>query len=338
MGGADWRTRLDRFVTDQRARIDYERDQDAPSQGRIDAAERDIAAALDLQRFAGALQARLAEGAAIVDWPGLSRWALDLFHDLYGSADAGTAGRLPPQEQYTAASIESVLSGLAALADLEPVASSAALVEVVEQELEAALPRVGPFGDGVHVGPLSAAIGLALDLTFVLGLAEDTYPGRLTPDPLLSPQARAAAAGALPGERDRLNAAHRHLLAAFASAPLVQASFPRGNLRRSTDRLPSRWLIYTLRALSGREELAATEWPTAHGGEIIESPSFAAALLGADTAESLATEQEWRTRAIISGVRLADPVIDDGVALVTARQSSVVHSLRRKPRRGQGSP
>ncbi|HEY7813748.1 MAG TPA: hypothetical protein VIC62_10945, partial [Nakamurella sp.] len=88
VGGADWRTRLDRFVTDQRARIKYELDQDAPSQGRIDAAERDIAAALDLQRFAGALQARLAEGAAVVDWPGLSRWALDLFHDLYGSADA----------------------------------------------------------------------------------------------------------------------------------------------------------------------------------------------------------------------------------------------------------
>ena len=115
-------------------------------------------------------------------------------------------------------------------------------------------------------------------------------------------------------------------MAAFASAPLVQASFPRGNLRRSTDRLPSRWLIYTLRALSGREELAATEWPTARGREIIESPSFAAALLGRDTAESLATEQEWRTRAIISGVPLADPVIDDG-----RRDWSPPGSRRRSP-------
>jgi RecB family exonuclease len=320
--GDDWDTRLARFAAERRAAADLERSRETPSAGRIDAAERDAAGADELRRFAGRLRGRLAAATRLTDWAALSTWAVELFADLYGVSGGESESRLPADELYAAAAVEGVLTGLAALADVESTTSASALIEVVEQELATALPRVGRFGDGVFVGPLSAAVGLDLDRTFVVGLAEDAYPGRLHPDPLLSPSARAASGGALPAERDRLNAAHRHLLAAFASAPWVQASFPRGNLRRSTDRLPSRWLLWTLRRLTGRDDLAATDWESVPSAQIVEAPSFAAALLHGDASDVLATEQEWRVRAMSSGRQLDDPAIAAGLTTVRARQST----------------
>jgi RecB family exonuclease len=321
VAGDDWDARLERFAAERRASADLERSRDTPSSGRIDTAERDAAGADDLRGFAGALRDQLSAGAQLTGWTELSAWAVDLLADLYGIAGGQSEARLPVDELYAAVAVERVLLGLAALSGVESTASVSALIEVVEQELATALPRVGRFGDGVFVGPLSAAVGLDLDRAFVVGLAEDAYPGRLHPDPLLSPAARAASGGALPSERDRLNAAHRHLLVAFASAPWVQASFPRGNLRRSTDRLPSRWLLWTLRRLTGRDDLAATDWTSAPSPQILEAPSFAAALLRGDPSDVLATEQEWRIRALSAGCQLADPAITGGVAMVRARQS-----------------
>ena len=139
-----------------------------------------------------------------------------LFHDLYG--EPGDLGRLPVEEQYAAAVVEGILRSLAGLATFESEAELASLVDVLALELESALPRVGRFGEGVFVGPVSAAVGMDLDAVFVVGLAEDGFPGRLHEDALLSEAFREATAGELDRLRDRLDAKHRHLLAAFAAA------------------------------------------------------------------------------------------------------------------------
>jgi len=78
----------------------------------------------------------------------------------------------------------------------------------------------------VLVAPLGSAIGLDLDVVFVVGAR----------------RVRALAPGQLAPLRDRLDRQHRQLLAALAAAPERIVSFPRGDLRRSTTRLPSRWL------------------------------------------------------------------------------------------------
>jgi RecB family exonuclease len=318
VAGADWDDRLDRFADEQRAAADDELTKEAPSAGRIEAAQRNVVSAKELQRFVQALRARLAEGAFLHDWPALSQWAIDLFRDLYGGTESAAASRLPLDERYAAAAVEGILSGLAALSGLEPTANAMALVELLDQELTNTLPRVGRFGDGVFVGPMSAAVGLDVDRVFVLGLAEDSYPGRLHPDPLLSASTRRTTGGALAEPRDRLDASERHLLAAFAAAPQVQASFPRGNLRRSTVRYPSRWLLPTLRRLTGRDDLPATEWDSVPSKDIVDSPSYASEL---SRTEQLASEQEWRLRAMSAGNRLVDPIIDGGVEMVRARRS-----------------
>ncbi|MGY1709117.1 PD-(D/E)XK nuclease family protein [Geodermatophilus sp. SYSU D00758] len=264
----------------------------------------DIDNAERLRRFATGLRAELHRGRQLTSWRELSAWALDLVHALLGEAEELTA--LPAEEQYAAAALEQALSTLDPLDGFGAPASLAALHETLASQLESALPRVGRFGDGVLVAPVSAAIGLDADVVFVLGLAEAVYAGRLREDPLLPERAREVTGGQLLSYRERIDAAHRHLLAAFAAAPQVIASFPRGDLRTKSRHLPSRWLLPTLRALSGRPELSATEWDAPPTGWLTTSPSFAGELI---RTPHPASEQEWRTQAAHAGVELADPVV-----------------------------
>jgi RecB family exonuclease len=238
---------------------------------------------------------------------------------------------MPLEEQYAAGTIERTLSGLAALEDTGSTPTIAGLQEVLALELEAALPRVGRFGEGVLVAPVTHAIGLDCDVIYLVGLCEDLFPGRLRDDSLLPERVRELSAGQLPSTRVRLDFTQRSLLAAFTSASQVVASFPRGDLRHHTDRLPSRWLLPTLRRLSGNPSLAATEWArsTAIGPArdadrwLSTSPSYAGSLLRTDAP---GTGQEWRIRAAAAGLTgspagLGDDALSASLTMSRARAS-----------------
>lgn len=314
IGGDDWDDRLSAYAVGVQAAIDAELQRDEPLQSRLDAHERDIAGGTALRTFAATLRERLADGQRRTAWSALSTWALGLFTDLYG--DDRQLAQLPPEEQYAAVTVQSSLRGLAVLDAFEPAADLSRLIEVLSLELETALPRVGRFGDGVLVAPLSAAVGLDVDVVYVVGLAEDAYPGRLHEDALLLERVRDRSGGELASYRDSLDAKHRHLLAAFGAAPRVVAAFPRGDLRHSTQRLPSRFLLPTLRHLAGNHRLAATEWDTAKSPHIRGAASYAQ---GIETVAMPSSEQEWRIRAAASGLRLSDDTLDSAVAMVKAR-------------------
>ncbi len=202
---------------------------------------------------------------------------------------------------------------------MEPRADLTALRELLDLELADDLPRTGATGTGVLVAPLSAAVGLEVDTVFVVGLAEGLTPARVREDALLSEAARAAAGGELPAVRDRVDRQHRLLLAAFSCAPTVFASFARGDLRRTGERLPSRWLLPTLRHLSGNDELDATKWHEGAADSVDGSPSYAATT---QTTEVPATDQEWRLRALSSGMVVEDDVHAQARALLDARHSA----------------
>lgn len=317
VGGDDWKPRLERHIERERARLAREQAADEPSDGRIAAAEREIATTESLLAFVTSLRQRLCEGVQLRGWSALSTWALELFYDLYGEPE--DLQRIPVEEQYAAVVLTSTLHGLRGLR--EDGADLTLLIEVLGLELEAALPRVGRFGDGVYVGPVSSAVGLDLDAVFVVGLAEDAFPGKLPRDALLTERVRAAS-GELRSMGDRLHDQRRSFLAALQSAPEVTVSFPRGDLRRSTERLPSRFLLPTLRDLTGNHELAATEWDDRSrysaetGDRLLASRSFADSL----QVHNPVTAQEWRTRA-----RLVDALDDErtraGEDLLAARES-----------------
>ena len=173
---------------------------------------------------------------------------------------------------------------------------------------------------------------------FVVGLSEDGYPGRLHEDALLNDTVRTATAGELQPVRARLDTQHRQLLAAFSAAPSVTASFPRGDLRKSTERLPSRFLLPSLREITDNKELPATTWADPHqhrratADRLIPAPSFAHGVLrGTDPA----CTQEWQIRATASSMALAAPAAELLAAareLLDARESRSVHAIRRQPR------
>jgi RecB family exonuclease len=318
VAGDDWTTRLAAYIDDRRAEAESERGAVDRRDWLIARLQRDADNAAALQAFAARLRSEFAAARDMRTWRELAGWALDLFTGLVGAA--ATLERLPAEEQYAAASVTSLLTGLIGLDAVEPAADLAALRDVLDAELAASLPRVGRFGDGVLVAPISAAIGLDLDVAFLVGLSEDSYPGRLAADALLPERARAAAAGELPDDQARLHAKYRHLLAAYSCAGEVVAAFPRGDLRRSSRRLPSRWLLPSLRELAGDHSLAATSWdqPSTYGDALGTSGSFAGELLHTDT---FATEQEWRVREA-AAVGFDDDVVRAAVAMIRGRASS----------------
>ena len=114
----------------------------------------------------------------------------------------------------------------------------------LELELEHDLGRVGRFGDGVLVGSVEMGIGLDLDLVVVLGLAEGSFPATVRDDSLLpdherAPRRRRAAAA-------RPTASSASTASSSPPSPARAAScscVPRGDLRRSVERVPSRWVL-----------------------------------------------------------------------------------------------
>ncbi|GAA1941620.1 hypothetical protein GCM10009775_36750 [Microbacterium aoyamense] len=309
----DWSERLADHVAREQARLDADRDNPDASAGGLAYRERSIAEAQELASFIVELRHRLEEGRSLTSWAALSEWALGLLHRYIGRTDA--RNRLPEEEQRAATAIEVALGAIAELDGLGN-ADVAGVREILEVDLDARKPRVGRFGDGVFVGPIGSAPSLDVDHVFVLGLSEDLYPGRRSSDPLLPDAVRELVGGALPTASDGIRRQHRAVLAAFSAAAHVTASFPRGDLRRGAERLPSRWLMPTIRSLSGIPALAATKWSEASGLRTVASHWE-----GVSRAERPATRQEWRLRHLAGrGTLDGDRAVDAAVELIDARR------------------
>ncbi|MCH1867425.1 PD-(D/E)XK nuclease family protein [Nocardioides sp. CFH 31398] len=278
----------------------------------VEAPECDKRSGQDLRDFVAELRRRFSSVGET--WPETVDWARDLYCTLL----VGPSGlrSLPPTEQHAYAALDLAIGTLAVLQASQIVPSVRSLHDLLAVELESSIPRVGRFGDGVYVGPLSTAAGLAVDVTYIVGLSEDLYPGSPSEDVLLPDRIREQLDGALPTLRDRIEDKRRDLASAFASAPEVVASFPRGDLRQSRERLPSRWLLPTLRHYANDPQLPATRWEDADYGEaVLSAGSFAGELL---STSRMATEQEWRIRAAVAG-QLSDVVAEAAHELLTAR-------------------
>ncbi|HZX02417.1 MAG TPA: PD-(D/E)XK nuclease family protein, partial [Kribbella sp.] len=210
--GDDWDTRLARYAESERRTADQEEAADDPRPAAVRRAQYNATTAERLHAFASTLRRRLTELASLDTWFDLSAGVLQLFHDLLGDYSS-----LPAEEKYAAAAVEESLKGLSTLDELGTPASLAVLRDVLDLELQQSLPRVGTFGTGVLVAPLSASVGLAADIVYVVGLSEDLYPGRVHEDALLPHRVREAAAPELASFRDRLDEKQRHLLVAFSA-------------------------------------------------------------------------------------------------------------------------
>ncbi len=222
-------------------------------------------------------------------------------------------------EQEAARRVEAAVDRLGGLDAVESSPTLEVFRRSLALELDAARDRVGRLGEGVLVGSATLTLGVELDRLWVCGLAEGVFPAPPADDPVLADADRQALAGELALRRDRIHDDHRALLAALASTAGERTlCFPRGDLRRNAGHVPSRFLLDTVEALTGRP-VVDTETEAAPWFTVV--PSY---VHGLAHAAFPATRHELDVRAALAGdARIARvPEVARGKALVAARRSA----------------
>ena len=318
-GRREWDTLLATYAADAEADADAEEsaaDPDTPA-WRIDRLRTDAVRARELRAFVLGVIDTVAQAATENrTWAQQVAWARRALAGLLGGERR--RAEWPRVEQIAAERVERAVDRLASLDAVEPRAPLDVFSRTLRAELEADLGRVGRMGEGVLVGSVSMGVGLDLDLVVVLGLAEGTFPAAVREDTLLPDDERAASGDELGLRAADVERQHRQLLATLAGAARHLLCVPRGDLRRSSDRVPSRWVTEIASTLAGERWwgsdllIAARPW-------IVHVASFDAGLRQMDFP---ADEQEYRLRAL-----LAEPDPGRALAAVDDTVLAAAHTL-----------
>ena len=169
------------------------------------------------------------------------------------------------------------------------------------------------------MAPLSASIGLSADIVYVVGLAEDLYPGRVHEDALLPHRVREAAAPELASSprsarREATAPAGRVLRRIAEGGRVVPARRPAPIEPAAAD---AAGCCGTLRELTGDHAAGRDGWDqAAYGDRLLTSASYAGSLT---TATMPATEQEWQVRAAAAGCGWTTRCVDRARELLRGR-------------------
>lgn len=302
-----------------------EQDDEQEPSWRAERDRADAARARSLRQFVLGLVDRLAAATAPAPWAERVAWAKTLLADVLGDHDLRL--RWPEAERRAADRLDLALDRLIVLGEMEGPVSIDVFTRTLEVELESDLGRVGRFGEGILVGPVSMGVGVDLDRVIVVGMAEGTFPVTVRDDSLLPDDDREAGDGELPLRRNHVDRLHHQFLALLGGARAQTLCVPKGDLRRSRDRVPSRWVLDVASDLMGHtiwsSELADTIAPW-----ITHVASFDAGLRTAVPA----TAQEHRLRRVLheapaqSALHGLAATLDStwaaGVAAVDARASA----------------
>lgn len=308
-GVQQWQQRLATRVAECEAEA-AELEGDEERSWLVERRRRESREAAGLREFVGSLAAALAQGDSCSRWAELSEWCQGLIETCFGGADSRPRRRWPPHEQAVAECVEKAVEALGGLDGIDPQPSKESFRRALRAQLEADPASHGKHGIGVYAGPLSRAVGFEFDRVVVLGMAEGAMPPRQREDPLLPDRVRDCAAGEMALAAHDVDDLHRALLAVMAAAGHVTFTFPRGDLRRNAERVPSRWLLDSAEA-RGEGRPGPSEIATASGDWFSEVPSFIAGMRRAGFA---AHSHEYDVRAMLD---LAESEGDRAGATVT---------------------
>jgi ATP-dependent helicase/nuclease subunit B len=264
------------------------------------AGERWAQAARSLREFVGDLRERLGHPAERRAWSAWSAWCIEESERWLGRH---TIERLPESEYRAWEQLTRALDRLGHLDPVDEPVTRHQFRSTLEAELDATPGREGRVGNGVTVGPLAGAIGLDVDVVVILGAAEGQLPPRPTGDPLLSDADRELAG--LPTADARSARLHRLLRATVATSS-VTLTLPRGDLRATSQVLPSRWIAVWA------DQIGTTVVESHHAG--LEATPFPAS----------PSEHRLRDRYALvrSGGSLADvddPLLSSGLDCIAGR-------------------
>ena len=297
--GTDWDGRLARHA------------QECRDGGRADEA----AAADALGEFVDDLRARLGPPGVAARWQHWAGVAGELLDRWLGGPRR--IAELPPVELDAYEQVEAALVRLGQLDSIDAPVTRRVFADALAAELDSTPGRVGRIGDGVLVGPLGFATGQALDHLYVLGVVEGQLPSTPRPDPLLGDADRALAGGQLTLAADGAVQQRHRFVAAVAAAGRVVVLRPRGDLRTTADRQPSRWIA----ELAGATPLVEHSVSSFAGG-LADAPFPAVA-------------GHHRIRALVHHRRRGQPIdahplareltaLRRGLAMVRARESAAL--------------
>jgi ATP-dependent helicase/nuclease subunit B len=244
-----WEPRLAAFARDRRLRAADGESSDA------DAADR-------LAEFVAGLRGTLGPPAAVRPWREWADWCTAQLERWVGRHALAS---LDEDEERAWHETEKVLDRLRHLDAIGPPVDRGELRTTLLAELEVAPARTGRVGTGVAVGALAGAAGLDTDVTVVLGAADGVLPPLPRVDPLVGDDDRATA-GLDTGDAHAARV-HRQFLSVLAASRRVVVTYPRGDLRSTSHREPSRWLAAHLgqvpvrHAASHVAALIGTEFP-----------------------------------------------------------------------------
>ncbi len=316
---ANWIDRLRAAAQDYRSRADEVESDDSDDGPDTEYLHRNAAAAAAFAEFVAQLEARRRAMLRATTWTELVNGHLEMLDEYL------RANEMPPEDRAAHTAMREALGGLLMLDELAVPATCDELAEMLLLATERRQIRTGTAGVGVRLLDLRHAAGLDADVVVICGCVEGHLPKRPGVDPLL------------PGpDRDRLHSMgaeirvprefvprqHRDFLAAIAGAgDKLVLTMPRGDLRKTTRHVPSRWLLEIAAQLTGKELLqprefeALTDHPT-----IRHVQSFGSGLAAL---ENPATAQEYRLRQaeIEPPAESPDTVLARNANLVIARRS-----------------
>ncbi|OZC49292.1 hypothetical protein CH289_17290 [Rhodococcus sp. RS1C4] len=285
----------------------------------IDPSHRDAEVAGSLYALVSALRADLDAITESDSWTAVSDNLVALLERYF------TARSNRPDDPASAdvSALTTICRELGVMDGIAPPPSPSGIVNAISVRIEVLPETVGTTTSAVTVGPLAAGAGRDFDVCIVVGAAEGTLPATRREDPLLP--------SALVGRTlaDEIQHQKSQFLATLASGHHHRiVSFPRGSMRGGAEKVPSRWLMPTLDALSGRK-IGVVDWQkqTADVDAIVTVESFDVATQTVDPriGVSAASETEWRLRVLAEFAAhdrrgaLDDPIVDSGMELRSDR-------------------
>lgn len=221
--GEHWQPRLAAFAATMRS-------YDEPR-------ERDAEAAEQLAAFVDDLRRDLGSWSRTRGW---ADWATWCERQVLQRLGRSVLDQLDEAERLASDHTNKVLDRLRSLDSISGPVTRGEFRAAFAAEFEVAPGRLGRLGTGVTIGSLAGTVGLDAELTIVLGAAEGLLPPAPVVDPLVGDRERSAAG--LPDATARRRRIHRSFLGHVSTSTRSIVSVPRGDLRATTTRIPSRWL------------------------------------------------------------------------------------------------
>ncbi len=205
-----------------------------------------------------------------------------------------------------------------------------AFIRLIEHAFNEPGGRLGPFGQGVFIGPLASARGMQFDHIFILGLVDGALPASDREDPLLTDEEREAAG--LVVHRSRRERMRADYLAALASAPSRTLCFPRSSLRSGTTTLPSPWLVETAEVLAGHP-LTSDEFMSLSASDWLQSSASFRQSLVRENALPMSL-QEWEVASLARVPSIRQHFLASDARFQYALQAATEHLPRFARRQG----